>query len=92
MPSVAEPLLEAPRSAMDWVRRRLRASDTWFIALAMLVAPDDSLANELEHFLDCLRDPQRKPALTLRDAAAGLQLAGGLLRSLDSGGTQEVMP
>ena len=55
-----------------------------------LAAEEDALANELDHFLDCLRDPRRQPALTLRDAAAGLRLAGGLLRSLESGHAQVV--
>jgi predicted dehydrogenase len=48
-----------------------------------LIAPDDALANELDHFMNCLRDAKRKPALTLRDAAAGLQLADMLLNSLE---------
>jgi predicted dehydrogenase len=50
-----------------------------------LDAADDALANEQTHFLDCLRDPLRKPALTLGDAAAGLRLAEALLRSIDTG-------
>jgi CIC family chloride channel protein len=34
---VTEPLLDAPRSAMDWLRRRLRTSEAWFIGLSVLV-------------------------------------------------------
>ena len=34
---VTEPLFDAPRSAMDWLRRRLRASELWFIGLALVV-------------------------------------------------------
>jgi predicted dehydrogenase len=51
---------------------------------------DDALANEQAHFLDCLRDPARKPALTLGDAAAGLRLAEALLQSIDTGRSVEV--
>jgi predicted dehydrogenase len=75
--------LEVGRTLHHYAEGKCRVVD--------LVARDDALANELDHFLGCLRDPQRKPALTLRDAAAGLNLAGGLLRSLESGGTQQVM-
>jgi predicted dehydrogenase len=74
--------LEVGKALHHYAEGKCRAVD--------LVTPDDALANELDHFLDCLRDPRRQPALTLRDAAAGLQLAGGLLRSLESGRAEDV--
>jgi predicted dehydrogenase len=51
---------------------------------------DDALANEQTHFLDCLRDPARAPALALDDAAAGLRLAEGLLQSIALGQPVEI--
>jgi predicted dehydrogenase len=51
---------------------------------------DDALVNEHAHFLDCLRDPAHKPALTLGDAAAGLRLAEALLKSIDTGRSVEI--
>ena len=47
-----------------------------------LAADDDALTNEHDHFLACLRDRQLSPALSLRDATAGLQLADAVLDSL----------
>jgi predicted dehydrogenase len=46
---------------------------------------DDALANEQAHFIECMRAPHQKPALTLHDAGAGLLLAEALLRSIASG-------
>jgi len=57
-----------------------------------LVPADDALANEQTHFLDCLRDPKRKSALTLQDAAHGLRLAEALLQSIRTGRAVEVAP
>jgi predicted dehydrogenase len=74
--------LEVGRGLFHYAAGECRAVD--------LVAGDDALGNELEHFLGCLRDPRRQPALTLRDAAAGLRLADGLLRSLESGQATEL--
>lgn len=50
-----------------------------------LVQGDDALANEQEHFFACLRDRNRSPALTLEDAAAGIQLAEAICESLREG-------
>ena len=47
-----------------------------------LVQGDDMLANEQDHFLDCLRNRNTKPALTLDDALNGLKLADAILESL----------
>jgi predicted dehydrogenase len=47
-----------------------------------LVPGDDMLANEHDHFLDCLRERKAKPALTLDDALNGLKLADAILESL----------
>jgi predicted dehydrogenase len=43
---------------------------------------DDPLRNEHEHFLACVRDRSRPPALHLADALAGLKLADAALESL----------
>jgi predicted dehydrogenase len=43
---------------------------------------DDSLRNEQDHFLDCVRDRLLKPALTLSEAVVGLKLADAALQSL----------
>jgi predicted dehydrogenase len=43
---------------------------------------DDPLANEHDHFLACVSDRQRQPALDLQDALAGLKLADAILESL----------
>lgn len=43
---------------------------------------DDMLANEHDHFLDCLRAREIRPALTLRDALDGIRLADAILKSL----------
>ena len=40
-----------------------------------LVEADNSLRNEQDHFLACVRDRSRKPALDLLQAFAGLKLA-----------------
>jgi predicted dehydrogenase len=50
-----------------------------------LGAEDDALANEQTHFIECLRDPSHKPALTLEDAFHGLRLAGALFKSIETG-------
>ena len=42
---------------------------------------DDPLRNEQEHFLACVRDRSRAPALDLADALAGLKLADAALES-----------
>jgi predicted dehydrogenase len=55
-----------------------------------LEAADDALANEQAHFIACIRDPTCKPALTLRDAAAGLRVAEALLQSIDTGQSVEI--
>jgi predicted dehydrogenase len=47
-----------------------------------LVQGDDMLANEHDHFLDCLRNCNTKPTLTLDDALNGLKLADAILESL----------
>jgi hypothetical protein len=47
-----------------------------------LVPGDDMLANEHDHFLECLRDRKVKPILTLDDALNGLKLADAALESL----------
>lgn len=46
---------------------------------------DDALHNEQEHFLACVSDRQREPALWLRDALAGLKLADAIMESLRHG-------
>jgi predicted dehydrogenase len=51
-------------------------------SLISLAMNDDALANEHDHFFACLRDRNAAPALTLRDAMAGLRLAGALCDSL----------
>jgi predicted dehydrogenase len=43
---------------------------------------DDSLHNEQEHFLACVRDRSRRPALGLAEALVGLKLADAAMRSL----------
>ena len=43
---------------------------------------DDPLRNEHEHFLACVRDRSRAPALDLADALAGLKLADAAIKSL----------
>lgn len=48
---VAEPLLEAPRSVADWLRRRLRASEIWFIGLSLLVGVSAGLLTMLQSAL-----------------------------------------
>jgi predicted dehydrogenase len=45
-------------------------------------AGDDPLRNEQDHFLACVRDRARMPALDLRQALAGLKLADAAIRSL----------
>jgi predicted dehydrogenase len=45
-------------------------------------AADDPLRNEQDHFLACVADRSRNPALGLPEAIAGLQLAEAALRSL----------
>jgi hypothetical protein len=40
------------------------------------------LRNEQEHFLACVRDRSRPPALDLSDALTGLKLAGAAIESL----------
>ena len=47
-----------------------------------LIEGDDMLANEQDHFLDCLRNRDTRPALTLDDALNGLKLADAILESL----------
>jgi predicted dehydrogenase len=47
-----------------------------------LVPGDDMLANEQDHFLDCVRNRGTNPALTLDDALNGLKLADAILESL----------
>lgn len=51
-------------------------------SLIPLAMNDDALANEHDHFFACLRDRNQAPALTLRDAVAGLRLAEALCDSL----------
>jgi predicted dehydrogenase len=43
---------------------------------------DDPLQNEQDHFLACIRDRSRKPALDLSEALAGLKLADAAIESL----------
>jgi predicted dehydrogenase len=43
---------------------------------------DDPLRNELDHFLACVADRSRKPALGLPEAIEGLKLAEAALQSL----------
>ena len=50
-----------------------------------LVEGDDPLTNEQDHFLACVRDRSRKPALDLEDAVAGLKLADAAMESLRTG-------
>ena len=50
-----------------------------------LVEADDSLQNEQDHFLACVRDRSRKPALDLLQAFAGLKLADAAKESLRAG-------
>lgn len=47
-----------------------------------IVEGDDALANEHDHFLACIRDRKRIPALILDDAVDGLALADAVLESL----------
>jgi predicted dehydrogenase len=47
-----------------------------------LAKADDPLRNEQDHFLACVRDRSREPALDLRQALAGLKLADAALESL----------
>ena len=66
--------LELDRSLVHFAEGRRQPLD--------LAAGDDALANEQGHFMACLRDRSLKPALTLRDAAAGLRLAEAVMQSL----------
>jgi predicted dehydrogenase len=50
-----------------------------------LVEADDALRNEHDHFLTCVRDRSRKPALDLLQAFAGLKLADAAKESLRAG-------
>jgi predicted dehydrogenase len=50
-----------------------------------LAEADDPLRNEQDHFLACVRDRSRKPALDLRAALAGLKLADAARESLRVG-------
>ena len=50
-----------------------------------LVEADDSLRNEQDHFLACVRDRSRKPAVDLLQAFAGLKLADAAKESLRAG-------
>jgi predicted dehydrogenase len=43
---------------------------------------DDPLRNEQDHFLACVRDRSRAPALDVSDALAGLKLADAAIESL----------
>jgi predicted dehydrogenase len=45
-------------------------------------AEDDPLRNEQDHFLTCVGDRSRKPALVLSEALAGLKLADAAIESL----------
>jgi predicted dehydrogenase len=45
-------------------------------------AEDDPLRNEQDHFLACVRDRSRAPALDLSEAIAGLKLAAAAIESL----------
>lgn len=49
------------------------------------VQDDDALANEQDHFITCLRDRSKIPALTLSDAAVGLRLADAIRVSIREG-------
>ena len=51
-------------------------------SLIPLAMDDDALANEQDHFFACLRDRNQVPAVNLRDAVAGLRLAGAVCGSL----------
>jgi predicted dehydrogenase len=66
--------LELDRSFLHFAAGRRQQLD--------LAADDDALTNEQGHFMTCLRDRSLKPALTLRDAAAGLRLAEAVMQSL----------
>jgi len=46
---------------------------------------DDPLRNEQDHFLACVRDRSRTPALNLEQALAGLRLADAAIESLRLG-------
>ena len=67
------------------VGRPLRLYADGRMAEIPLVAGDDMLANEHDHFLDCVRERTAKPALTLDDALNGLKLADAILESLRLG-------
>jgi predicted dehydrogenase len=51
-----------------------------------LANADDPLRNEQDHFLACVRDHSRAPALDLPQALAGLKLADAALESLNLDG------
>jgi predicted dehydrogenase len=46
---------------------------------------DDPLRSEQDHFLECVRDRSRKPALDLQQAISGLELAEAAIESLRLG-------
>ena len=46
---------------------------------------DDPLRNEQDHFLECVRDRSRTPALNLEQALAGLRMADAALESIRLG-------
>ncbi len=48
----------------------------------LAAADDDPLRNEQDHFLACVRDRSRTPALDLSEALAGLKLADAAIESL----------
>ncbi len=50
-----------------------------------LVEADDPLGNEQDHFLACVRDRSREPALDLPQALTGLKLAEATKESLRLG-------
>ncbi len=50
-----------------------------------LVEGDDPLGNEQDHFLACVRDRSRKPAVSLKQALAGLKFADAAKESLHFG-------
>jgi predicted dehydrogenase len=54
-------------------------------------AKDDPLRNEQDHFLACVRDRARAPALDLSEALAGLKLADAAIESL-SGDREIIVP